>query len=158
MNSKISVMKKLVFSSLILFSFIFSNAQAPNPVSWAFTAKKLADKTYEVHLVATVQSGWHLYSQVQPDDAVVNPTDIKFTANPLVKLDGKVKETGKMEKFHDARLGVSANQYAGSVDFVQVVKLKGKAKTNITGTVEFQTCDDKKCLPPKKVSFSVPVN
>ena len=145
MNSKISAMKKLVLSSLILFSFIFSNAQAPNPVSWTFTAKKLADKTYEVHLAATVQSGWHLYSQVQPEDAIIIPTEIKFNPNPLAKLEGKVKETGKVEKFHDARLGVSANQYAGNVDFVQVVKLKSKAKTNITGTVEFQTCDDKKC-------------
>lgn len=151
-------MKKLILSSLILFSFIFSNAQAPNPVSWAFAAKKLADKTYEVHLVATVQSGWHLYSQIQPEDAIIIPTEIKFNPNPLAKLEGKVKETGKVEKFHDARLGVSANQYAGTVNFVQVVKLKGKAKTNITGTVEFQTCDDKKCLPPKKVNFSVPVN
>ena len=151
-------MKKLVLSSLILFSFIFSNAQAPNPVSWTFTAKKLADKTYEVHLAATVQSGWHLYSQVQPEDAIIIPTEIKFNPSPRAKLEGKVKETGKVEKFHDARLGVSANQYAGNVDFVQVVKLKSKARTNITGTVEFQTCDDKKCLPPKKVSFSVPVN
>ncbi len=82
-------MKKLLLSTLIIFSFVLANAQAPNPVSWAFTAKKLADKTYEVRLVATVQSGWHLYSQVQPEDAVVNPTSIKFTANPLVKLEGK---------------------------------------------------------------------
>jgi len=40
---------------------------------------------------------------------------------------------------------------------VQVVKLKAKAKTNIAGVVEFQTCDDKKCLPPKKVNFNIPI-
>jgi thiol:disulfide interchange protein DsbD len=55
-------------------------------------------------------------------------------------------------------LGVSANQYAGKVDFVQVVKMKAKAKTNLAGIVEFQTCDDKKCLPPKKVNFSIALN
>ena len=128
-----------------------------SPVSWAFSAVKLADKTYEVHLTATVQSGWHLYSQAQPEDAVVNPTEIKFHPNPLVSVSGKTAEKGKLEKFHDEKLGISANQYAEKVDFVQVVKLKAKAKTSVAGTVEFQTCDDKKCLPPKKVSFSIAI-
>lgn len=149
-------MKKLFFFSGLFF--VVLSAKAQNPVSWAFTAKKLADKKYEIHLTATVQSGWHLYSQVQPADAVVNPTSIKFNSNPLLAIEGKVKEAGKVEKFHDEKLGVSANQYSGSVDFVQVIKLKAKAKTNVAGVVEFQTCDDKKCLPPKKVNFSIPIN
>ena len=59
------------------------------------------------------------------------------------------------KKFHDKKLDVSANQYSDKVDFVQVVKLKGAAKTNITGHVEFQTCNDQRCLPPKKVTFNV---
>jgi thiol:disulfide interchange protein DsbD len=128
-----------------------------NPVSWTFTSKKISDKTYELHLTATMQSGWHLYSQVQPEDAVAIPTGFKLNNNPLVTLDGKIKEIGKMEKFHDAKLDISANQYAEKVDFVQVVKLKSNVKTNITGSVEYQTCDDKKCLPPKTVTFSIPV-
>ena len=60
-----------------------------------------------------------------------------------------------MEKFKDEKLDLSANQYSNNVDFVQVVKLKGNVKTNVSGSVEFQTCDDKKCLPPKTVNFSV---
>jgi thiol:disulfide interchange protein DsbD len=146
-------MKKFFLFSVLSIAVLFTNAQSP--VSWTFTAKKIADKKYEIHIKASVQTGWHLYSQVQPEDAVVNPTDIKFNANPLLVMEGKVKETGKVEKFHDEKLGISANQYAGSVDFVQVVKLKAKAKTNVAGIVEFQTCDDKKCLPPKKVNFSI---
>jgi thiol:disulfide interchange protein DsbD len=38
---------------------------------------------------------------------------------------------------------------------VQIIKLKGKIKTSFSGSVEFQTCDDKKCLPPKTVNFKV---
>jgi len=133
-----------------------ANAQL-NPVSWSFSAKKIADKTYEVHLTATMQSGWHLYSQTQPDDAIAIPTGFRINSNPLLELDGKIKEVGKMEKFHDAKLELSANQYSGKVDFVQVVKLKANVKTNLSGSVEFQTCDDKKCLPPKTVNFNIPV-
>lgn len=149
-------MKRLVLFLIISIGITTANAQL-NPVSWAFTSKKIADKTYEVHLTATMQSGWHLYSQVQPDDAIAIPTGFKLNNNPLLMLDGKIKEIGKMEKFHDAKLEVSANQYAGKVDFVQVVKLKANAKTNLTGSVEYQTCDDKKCLPPKTVNFSVAI-
>ncbi len=148
-------MKKIPLFFCLVFMGIMTQAQSP--VSWSFTAKKIADKKYEVHLTATVQQGWHLYSQVQPEDAVVNPTSFIFSANPLLAAEGKIKETGKMEKFHDAKLGISANQYAGTVDFVQVIKLKAKAKTNLGGTVEFQTCDDKKCLPPKKVNFNIAI-
>ncbi len=149
-------MKKIIgFAALILVATAV-NAQL-NPVTWTFTSKKLADNSYEIHMKATIQKGWHLYSQTQPEDAIVNPTGVTLNNNPLLTLDGKVKEEGKMEKYHDAKLGISANQYSNTVDFVQVVKLKAKAKTNITGSVEYQTCDDQKCLPPKTVNFSVSI-
>jgi Disulphide bond corrector protein DsbC len=152
------MMKKLLlFVPVLLLSFqLFS--QMLNPVSWNFTSKKVDDKTYEIHMIATIQDGWHLYSQQQPDDAIAMPTTFTINSNPLVKLDGKIKELGKMEKFTDKKLGLSANQYSKKVTFVQQVKLKGNAKTNFTGNVEFQTCDDKKCLPPKTINFNVTLN
>jgi thiol:disulfide interchange protein DsbD len=108
-------MKKPV---LFLFSFfIVSVAVAQNPVSWAFSSKKVSANVYELRLTATMQPGWHLYSQNQPADAVAQPTSFVFNSHPLLALDGKVKEVGKLE--------------------------------------EFQTCDDKKCLPPKTVPFSI---
>jgi len=148
--------RTIIFLLVFVLVSNLLNAQL-NPVSWTFTAKKISDKTYELHLTASMQSGWHLFSQVQPEDAVAIPTGFKLNNNPLVTFDGKIKEIGKLEKFHDAKLDISANQYAEKVDFVQVVKLKSNVKTSITGSVEYQTCDDKKCLPPKTVTFSIPV-
>ena len=140
---------------ILLFIAAAAKAQVVNPVSWTYTAKKTSDKTYEVRITATIQSGWHLYSQSQPSDAIAEPTKITFNKNPLLKLDGNIKEEGKMEKFHDAKLDLSANQYSSKVEFVQTVKMKATAKTNVTGSVRFQTCNDEKCLPPKTVNFSV---
>jgi len=128
---------------------------AQNPVSWTFTSKKLANNSYEIHMTATMEKGWHLYSQTQPDDAVAGPTTFTITSNPLIELVGKIKEVGKMEKFHDKELEISANQYSQTVNFIQTIKLKGKVKTSFSGSVEYQTCDDKKCLPPKTVNFKV---
>ena len=147
-------MKKIFIPIVLILMSAAVQAQF-NPVSWSFSAKKIADKTFELHLTANIQSGWHMYSQNQPEDAIAIPTSVTINNNPLLAFDGKVKEVGKMEKFKDATLGVSAHQYSDKVDFVQVVKLKTKAKTNVTGNVEFQTCDDKKCLPPKTVNFNV---
>lgn len=146
------------FFSILLLAFVSFAASAQlNPVSWTFTAVKVADKTYEVHMKATIQNTWHLYSQTQPDDAIAIPTSFELKANPLLILDGKIKEVGKMEVMKDATLGVSANQYSKTVDFVQTVKLKAKAKTSLNGSVEYQTCDDKKCLSPKTINFSVAI-
>ncbi|MEP7377871.1 MAG: protein-disulfide reductase DsbD domain-containing protein [Chitinophagaceae bacterium] len=142
----------------MLISFAAFKVQAQtDPVSWSFSSKKVGEKKYEIYLTATTQPGWHLYSQVQPEDAIVIPTSFKINSNPLLTLEGDVKEVGIMEKFHDANLEISANQYSGKVDFVLVVKLKANVKTNLTGSVEYQTCDDKKCLPPKFINFIIPI-
>lgn len=146
-------MRKLLLIALVLFSSTVFAQQTP--VSWAFSSKKLSEKVYEIHLTATISNGWHLYSQNQPDDAIAVPTSFNFVKNPLLQFDGKVQEVGRLEKFKDDKLDVSAYQYSHKVDFVQKVVLKGKVKTAVAGKLEYQTCDDKKCLPPKTVPFSV---
>ena len=147
---------KNILSVLFLWAMAgTAGAQVLNPVLWSFSSKKIAEKLYEVTLTATIQNNWHLYSQTQPADAINMPTEIIFNKNPLIIVDGKAKEVGKMEVYKDTRLGISAHQYAGKVEFVQKLKLKSATKTNISGSVEYITCDDKKCLPPKKLNFTV---
>ena len=150
-------MKQIFTFFALLISVLTVSAQIPDPVQWTYSAKKIADKTYELHLTANIQNNWHLYSQTQPADAINEPTTINFQKNPLITLNGCTKEIGKMELFRDVKLKISANQYAGKVDFVQLVKLRANIKTNIVGTLEYQTCDDKKCLPPKKIDFSIAI-
>ncbi|HET9823709.1 MAG TPA: protein-disulfide reductase DsbD domain-containing protein [Chitinophagaceae bacterium] len=139
----------------VMWAVHAQNLYGQGPVSWNFTSKKVSDKTFEVHLTANIQPGWHLYSQDQPSDAIAIPTSVRINNNPLLKLDGKVKEVGIMEKYKDKILGISAHQYSEKVDFVQMVKIKSNAKTNVSGSVAFQTCDDKKCLPVKTVNFNI---
>jgi hypothetical protein len=47
--------------------------------------------------------------------------------------------------------------FDGPVDFVQVVKMKIKPKTTISGKIEFMVCNDQQCLPPVEVPFSIPL-
>ena len=149
---------KIILSLLLGIMSGNAGAQVLSPVQWTFTSSKIAEKIYEIKLAANIQNGWHLYSQTQPANAINIPTAIIFNKNPLISLDGKARENGKIELYVDKRLGISANQYMGRVEFIQKLKLKTRGKTNISGTVEYQTCDDKKCLPPKKMSFNVALN
>lgn len=155
MKKLLLILSLVIFGSFASAQYPFASAQYP--VTWNYSAKKIADKKYEIHLTATMQSGWYLYSQHQPKDAIAIPTNFTFNKNPLLILEGKPKEIGKLVKYKDEKLGISAHQYSRSVNFVQVVKLKANVKTNITGSVEFQTCDDVKCLPPKTYKFNIAI-
>lgn len=151
-------MKHLILALSTVFFVNLVSAQNLNPVAWTFSSKKLNEKEYEVMMTAKLQEGWHIYAQTQPSDAIAQPTSINFNKNPLLTLNGKVKEVGNLEKYKDKTLDVSANQYSNQVVFVQKVVMKGKAKTNVTGKLEYQTCNDEKCLPPKTISFSIALN
>lgn len=148
-------MKKIFLILISIFSVGLASAQVLNPVSWSFSSKKINDNVYEIQMIATIQQGWHVYSQSQPKDAIAQPTAFVFNKNPLLEFDGKVKEVGNLEKFKDKELDISANQYSNKVVFTQKVKLKGKAKTNVTGKLTYQTCNDEKCLPAKTVNLSI---
>ena len=147
-------MKKfsLLVVGLITASVLF--AQSNKQVKWVFSSKKIADKTYEVHMTATINGNFHMYAQNVGVEGPL-PTAFVFTKNPLLQLDGKVKEVGKLVKKHETTWGGDVNYYEKTVNFVQTVKVKGSAKTNLAGRVEFMVCDDSRCLPPGEVEFSV---
>ncbi|MBK8788076.1 MAG: hypothetical protein IPO01_00345 [Chitinophagaceae bacterium] len=148
-------MKKIVLAGLLLFFAGFVHAQINNPVIWSYSAKKIADKTYELHITATINGNWHLYAQDAGEGP--EPTTIKFTPNPLISFDGKVKEIGKMEKSFDKNFNSVLKYYAGKVDFVQKVKVKSSIATVVKGTVNFMVCNDRQCLPPRDVPFTINV-
>ena len=144
--------------SLIIISFFMVGAaiaQIENPVKWTYTSKKIADKTYELHMTATLDGKWHIYAQNAGEGP--EPTVFSFAKNPLVKLDDKVKEVGKLEKMYDPNFKSELKFYSSKVDFVQKVKVKSAAATVVKGTVSYMVCNDRKCLPPKEIPFSIKV-
>jgi Disulphide bond corrector protein DsbC len=146
-------MKKAIITMFLFLFAAFVNAQINNPVSWTCSAKKIADKTYELHMTATIEGNWHLYAQDAGEGP--EPTTFSFTTNPLISFDGKVKEVGKLEKSFDKNFNSVLKYYAQKVDFVQKVKVKSSVATVVKGTVNFMVCNDRQCLPPRDVPFSI---
>jgi hypothetical protein len=147
-------MKKAVFFSMALMTGIVAMAQSSKQVNWSYSAKKIADKTYEVHMTATIGGDYHLYAQDAGGDGPI-PTSFTFVKNPLLSVDGKVKENGKLVKKFESAWSHDVKYYEKTVDFVQVVKLKSNVKTNLAGKVEFMVCNDHECLPPADVDIKV---
>jgi len=128
-------------------------AQPKDPVTWKFEARKKTDGSFDVVATATVQKPWHIYSQYTGSGPI--PTKLSFKVSPLITLQGKVNEVGKLEKVYDPNFKSEVLFFSNTVSFVQNIKLKGKAKTNISGIVEYMVCDDEQCLPPTKKSFDI---
>jgi DsbC/DsbD-like thiol-disulfide interchange protein len=138
----------------ILILSLSAQAQIKNPVRWEYSAKKISPTVYELHIKASIDPGWHLYTIDHSADIGV-ATSLTFNNNPLGSLTGKIKAIGKPISMKDPSTGDLVKFYEKSVDIVQVVTLKAAVKTNYTGSVEFMVCDDKQCLPPTTKTFSI---
>jgi len=148
-------MKVTLLSLLVTLISAVAMAQSSNEVKWSYTAKKIADKTYEVRMTATVNSGWHIYSQKVGVDGPI-PTSFTFSKNPLIVLDGTPNEVGKVISKNEEVWGGVVRYFENKVEFVQKVKVKG-GKTKLAGKVEYMVCNDEKCLPPAETEFSVAI-
>lgn len=149
-------MKKTILFAVAVLAGTLAMAQSSKQVSWTYSSKKIADKTYEVHMTATIGGNYHMYSQNVGGDGPI-ATSFTFIKSPLVSVDGAPKEKGQLIKKFETAWNHDVNYYERTVEFVQVVKLKSNVKTDVSGKVEFMVCNDHECLPPATVDFKVNV-
>lgn len=146
-------MKKIVLTLLAAVFAVFAYAQT-SPVSFTSSAVQKGSGVYEITITAKVASPWHIYSQNTPDGGP-SPTTIEFSKNPLVTPVGKTKEIGSLKKVYDKNFKTNVLYFDGDVKFVQLVKVKGNAKTTINANIDYMVCDDHKCLPPTTKTVAV---
>jgi thiol:disulfide interchange protein DsbD len=146
----------LTFTLLLTGLILYAQSGSAKQVKWEYSSRKVGSNTYEVHMTATVAGKFHIYGQNVGVEGPV-PTNFQFTANPLLTIDGKPRESGSLIKKFESAWSGTVNYYEQKVDFVQLVKLKANAKTNVSGRVAFMVCNDSMCLPPSEVEFKIPV-
>jgi len=147
-------MNKAILLAASLLAGSIGMAQSSKQVNWTWSAKKIGDKTYEVHMIATIGGDFHMYAQDAGGDGPI-PTSFTFTKNPLFILDGGVKEKGQLVKKFESAWNHDVKYYERTVDFIQVVRLRSNVKTSLAGKVEFMVCNDHECLPPADVDIKV---
>lgn len=148
---KFSFMKLAALTLVIMMSLC---APAQKQVRWKFSAQRIADRTYEIHLTARIEQPWHVYSQTTPPGGPA-ATKIEFVHNPAITINGAIREEGKLITKNEELFGVSANYYETIIDFIQQVKTKSNTKTYVTGYVQYMTANPLQKLPVTTVSFNV---
>ncbi len=148
-------MKKItLILSLVFFSTLGAFAQLENPVSWSYAAKKISSTEAVVYIKANIEDNWHLYSQnIKPGGP--NKTVFTFPTSKEYSLVGKTIEPKPIIKYESV-FKMEVGYFADQVVFQQKIKLN-KSSATVKGSVNFQVCDDKSCLPPTDVAFSIPV-
>ena len=130
------------------------HAQILKPVKWAYAAKKINKNEAMILIKATIDNGWHIYSQNVADGGPV-ATSFSFTPSKAYTLVGKTIEPKPVTKF-EKTFDMNVSYFEKTVVFQQKVKLNGSGAT-VKGKLEYMVCDDHQCLPPEELEFSVAV-
>jgi len=148
-------MKKItLILAMVVMATISAFAQLENPVTWQYAAKKTGKNEATLYIKASIDPNWHLYSQnIKPGGP--NKTEFTFSPSKEYTLVGKTMEPKPITKYEKV-FKMDVSYFEDEVLFTQKIKLN-KATTAVKGKVEFMVCDDKQCLPPSEVTFSIPV-
>ena len=147
--------KKIIFLLTILVSG-FVQAQIADPVHWKFSTKKTADNEYDLILKANIDKGWHMYSQFLESDNGPVATTFNFDKSKDVSLIGKTKESATKSEY-DKNFEMNVKYFEHEATFTQHIKLNKEGKLKVKGYLNFMTCEEGRCLPPKDVDFNFEV-
>src|SRR5579863_6939045 len=148
-------MKRTLLLITILVIATGAFAQIEKPVKWSYAAKRTNNTEAVVFLRATIDPGWHIYSQNVKDGGPIK-TSFTFAPSKAYALVGKTAEPTPVTKFEDA-FKMNVSYFEKTVTFQQKIKLKSANLSAIKGQLEYMTCNDKKCLPPEDVDFTIPI-
>src|ERR1700709_2570938 len=148
-------MKKILLLLSVLLIGTSAFAQIEKPVKWSYAAKRLKDNEVVIFLRATIQDSWHIYSQNVKDGGPIK-TSFTFTPSKEYALVGKTSEPAAITKYEKV-FSMDVSYFEKSVTFQQKIKLKSPNAAVVKGKLEYMTCNDKKCLPPDDLDFSVPL-
>lgn len=149
---QLKITKTLVFLAVLL-GINLAQAQIYSPVKWNYSSKKISDNEAEITIKATIDKGWHMYSQNVADDGPI-PTSFSFEKSSNYSLIGKVTE-GKAIEEQDVNFGMLLKFFEHEASFKQKVKLLSNKAFTIKGSLEYMCCDNTKCLPPETIEFEV---
>lgn len=145
-------MRRILFS--LLFTMAAAIAFAGSPVNWSFTTKEAANGRTYVALRAICEEGWHIYALTLPRDDGPFPTLITVAASPAFTA-GPILEPPPVE-VEDPNFQMLVRYHGHEAEFLIPIERLSKDAFDVVGSVEYMCCNDKTCLPPVTVEFSVP--
>jgi DsbC/DsbD-like thiol-disulfide interchange protein len=146
-------MKRPLLTAMMLVFAIGVKAQVQTPVKWSYAAKRINATEAVVMLKATIDNGWHIYSQNGNSSGL--KTTFEFKPSKEYSMVGKVLEPKPIIKYEPA-IKTSVSYFENSVVFQQKIKLRSANAKTVTGKLEYMACKTQ-CLPPEEVEFTIPI-
>ena len=143
-------MKKFIYI-VIFLSFTLGHSQILEPVKWLTSVEKVSNIEYVLVAKATIQKGWHLYSQHVPENGPI-PTTFSFKSSSNYLKKGNTKED-EGHTVDDKIFDMKIKYFETKALFKQRIQLKNKTPFKVNATVEFMVCDDSRCLPPTEIDL-----
>ena len=146
-------MKRIIsFLTLLICVAASVVAQFQNPVTFSVTQKKMADDALEIVFQGSIEAGWHVYST---DIADGGPTRAELTIEKQkgLKLNGKLRATGKVQRAMDDMFGMELSYMEGTASFVQRFTIT-EPEYEVAGYLTYGACNDENCIPPTNVEFA----
>ena len=140
----------LSFALIVIIGFATS-AQIVSPVKWKIDLEKMGDSIGYIVLKATIEDGWHLYSNDLPEGGPI-PTTVEwknlYNVNVVGNLEVSPKPHEEISQIFMLKLGFWNKQAV----LKQKVEFKGE-DYKIEGYVTYMACNDGTCQPPQKETF-----
>lgn len=152
MNCKNKYMKSLSSLFVTLLITLVSYGQIQDPVKWNFELGAVLENEVDLILTATIEEGWHMYSQ----DAGEGPVSTNFTffENTAIQYIGNVNE-GIPQEEYDPNFESVLRYFETKAVFTQRIKLLSNESSIVKGEFEFMVCNSAMCLPPEWVDVEV---
>ncbi|MCR4854040.1 MAG: thioredoxin family protein [Prevotella sp.] len=142
--------KSFVVSLLMLLAAIGASAQ--DPVHFTVSQKQVSPTELDVIFTGKIDAGWHVYSPGLPADGPISASVTTEKAEGA-KASGKLQAKGKEISTFDKIFEMNLRYFENSVTFVQRYQLTG-GKYQVSGFLEYGTCNDQMCMPPGNVEFN----
>jgi DsbC/DsbD-like thiol-disulfide interchange protein len=127
------------------------------PVKWSFQAVPQANGEVLVQCTATLEEGWHVYALTLPSDQGPIATAIRLKPSEAYEPLGDMQEPTPVETY-DQNFGMVVRYHDGTPIFTQRIRPRKEGPVVVEGEVEYMLCNDKTCLPPVTVPFSLTIS
>jgi thiol:disulfide interchange protein len=150
------MIKRVLFCTIsFLILTLSTGAQIYDPVTWDFSYEKKSETSYELVFRATVGKGSHIYAMDIPEGGPI-PTSFSFSTPAGYTLEGKTYEVTKPSEIFDEAFGFKIKSFSNKAEFRQKITSE-KTSFTVTGLVNFMSCNNTTCLPPKDVEFTIKI-
>jgi hypothetical protein len=145
--------KKIFLLMALSIAASVANAQTNEPVTWAFSLKKINGKEAILRVTCQIATNWYIYATDLQDGGPIR-TSIRLASSERYQAVDGVVQIPLPRKTFEKGFGMEVSCHQDSVVFEQHIRFSDKL-SSVKGTVDYMCANDYICLKPELVTFEV---